>query len=118
MAPRSLADSVHCEVQIFKKVFGWKKIGRKKSAINKNRFGKKRNNKKMVEKNWLKKNWLARKKPAKTLAWHTCLASPYAKMSKKIEKRIEKKIVLFYISTLEHLFQPSLNSSVGRVCRS
>ena len=65
------------------------------------------------KRNWLKIK-LARKKLAKTLAWHTCLASPYSKMSKKIEK----KNVLLYISTLEHSFQPSLNSSVGRACRS
>ena len=61
-------------------------------------FARKETIKKMAEKK------LSRKKQAKTLAWH----SPYAKISQKIEKK------MFYISTLEHSFQPSLNSSVGR----
>jgi hypothetical protein len=44
---------------------------------------KKTAEKKLAEKQIGRKKKVARKKPAKTLAWHTCLASPYAKISKK-----------------------------------
>jgi hypothetical protein len=70
------------------------------------------------KKNWQKKKLAEKKIGRKKTSRNIGLPHlPYRAVCKKM-KILGKIYFLFYILCLKHLFQPSLNSSVGRACRS